>query len=171
MIIDLKSYQDPMPYPSVFRLRPDKEMAERIMSGYSGAYSELTTTLQYAQHSLRCRNYAEISETMRGIFYVETLHMEYLGDIICKMGGNAEYKISFQDKSIDWQASMVNYANSPSAMLWLDIEGEKGAAAFYEQTAQMTDQPELKSLMLRLAEDEKLHVKILTDLYNRYFRR
>lgn len=171
MTIDLKQYQDPMPYPTIFRLRQDQEITRRIMSGYSGAASELSTVLQYAQHSLRCKNYSEVSETMRGIFYVETLHMELLGDVLCKLGGNAEYIMSVQEKNIYWQASMVNYSSAPSSMLRLDIEGEKGAVAFYEQTAKMTDQPELKSLMLRLAEDERLHVKILSDLYSRYFRR
>lgn len=171
MILNLENFQAPAPYPAVHNVRQDKQLAAKLMEGYSGETSELTTVLQYAYHSLRCKKrYSKISQTIRGIFYVEALHMEFLGDCICKLGGDAHYILKLREKSICWQASMVEYGASPAQMLLADIQGEKYAAAFYEETAATVNQPEISSLLTRLAEDEKLHIRIFTDLYHQFLR-
>ncbi|MCD7947708.1 MAG: hypothetical protein LUG13_05350 [Oscillospiraceae bacterium] len=170
MTIDLEKYQAPMPYPKVKDLQPEKNLTALLQSGYSGEGSELTSLLQYAQHSLRCkRRFGEISHVMRGIFYVETYHMELLGKCITRLGGEAQYILCLQEHEIFWQASLVEYSGSAAEMLLADIRGEKGAVEYYQNTAEQVCQPELKALLLRLAEDEKLHVRILTDLYRKYF--
>lgn len=171
MMLDLEQYQADLPYPAVRNVHTDKRLAARLMGGYCGASSEMTTVLQYAYHSLRCKkNYDEVSKVMRGIFYVETLHMEFLGECICKLGGDVHYMIELKEKSIYWQSCLVEYKSSPSQMLLADIQGERYAAAFYEETAAMVSQPDIAKLLARLAEDEKLHVRILSDLYSRTFR-
>lgn len=172
MIIDLKSYQAKGSYPEVNVLRIDKKLAELVAEGYSGVSSELTTVLQYAHHSLRCKEkFTRISETMRGIFYVETLHMELLGGLLNRLRGDAQYRYSVQERNLVWQADAVEYLKTPSQMILADIEGEKGAAQYYEQlAATFAGQSDFSKLMLRLAEDEKLHIRILSDLYAQSFK-
>lgn len=171
MILDLNKYRADAPYPSVGNVRKDKKLAATLMEGYSGEMSELTTVLQYAYHSLRCkRRHNAIYEVLRGIFYIETIHMELLGDCIAKLGANTEYTIRLREKTICWQAAVVEYESSPAKMLLADIQGEKGAVAFYEGTAATLNQPDIAKLLMRLAEDERLHVKLLTDLYHTTFR-
>ena len=173
MILDLKPYQASEPYPQVHTIRQDKTLAVTLMKGYCGEVSEMTTVLQYAHHSLHCKSqYAEVSKMMRGIFYVETLHMELLGECVCKLGGSAQYNVSTGEKMICWQGDLVEYTSTPAQMLLADIKGEKEAVAFYQRAASsLHNQPDVKTLLLRLAEDERLHVKMLTDLYDRTFRK
>lgn len=171
MIIDLERYQAAMPYPEVHNVKPDKQLADKLLEGYSGESSELTTVLQYAYHSLKLqKRYNLVSEVVRGIFYVETLHMNFLGDCISKLGGDAKYMLALREKSIYWQASLVNYESTPSQMIMANIQGEKLAVSFYEETAAITKQPAIANLLLRLAEDEKLHLHIFTEIYQRNFK-
>lgn len=171
MIIDLEKYRADAPYPAIKNVRQDRRLVATLMQAYSGESSETTTIMQYAYHSLLCKkNYNEISRVMRGIYYVETLHQEYLGDCIYKLGGELQYVFILQKKSLSWQSAVINYENTPAKMLYADIEGEKGAAAFYTNTAAMVNQPQVADLLYRLAEDENLHVKMLTALYHKYFR-
>lgn len=172
MTIDLDRFQAKEPYPELRNVRPDKRLAAHLLEGYSGETSELTTILQYAYHSLMCKKrYAEVSETIRGIFHVETLHLEFLGDCICRLGAPVQYQLALREKKLFWQASVVEYADTPAKMILADIRGEKEAAAFYEQAAETAkNQPPIAAMLSRLAADERLHIQIFTDLYNRYFR-
>jgi len=171
MMLDLKRYQADSPYPPVNNVRPDKALASKLMDAYSGESSELTTVLQYAYQSLKCRKkYNEIAEIIRGIFYVETLHLEFIGDCISKLGGDLQYTLALRERSISWQASLVAYDTSASKILLTNIQGEKYAAAFYEETSKAVDQPDIANLLARLAEDERLHIRIFSDLQHRFFR-
>lgn len=170
MTLNLSRFQARRPYPAPRHIHPDRELAVRLMEGYSGEYSELTTTLQYAYHSLLCKEgFEELSLTMRGIFYVETLHMELLGDCINRLGGEPLYLLTLRENMVPWQAAVVQYEYTPEKMLLADIKGEKGAAAFYEELAAGVEQADIARLMARLAEDERLHARMLTELHQKYF--
>lgn len=160
-----------MPYPPVRIAHPDAIMAAKLVEGYSGRHSELTTVLQYANHSLQCKGKNhELSILLRGIFYVETLHMELLGECIAALGGEIPYNLTAEPNAECWYATLVDYESQPAAILQADITGEKQAADFYIKTAAECKQPELAQLLLRLAEDEKLHYRLFTGAYQRYYK-
>lgn len=173
MILDLKHYQVDLPYPPLKNVRPDKQLAAKLAEGYSGERSELTTVMQYAYHSLQCkRRYAEISQIIKGVSYVETIHLELLGECVGRLGLDTKYTLSLKEKSIPWQANVVEYySTSPGKMLQADIRGEEYAANFYEEMARTINQPDIAALMARLAKDERMHIQIFTDLYKKHFRR
>lgn len=171
MILDLKQYQASSPYPPIDSVHEDKKLAAELLGGYSGERSELSTVLQYAYHNLRLQNgYDKIAQTIRGVFYVETLHLKFLGECIARLGGDVRYTIKLEEKSLYWQAALIDYKTNPSQMLLADIEGERYAAGFYKKLAAEVNQKEISKLMLRLSEDEELHIRIFTDLYKQYFR-
>lgn len=172
MTLDLSQYQAASPYPTPRNVRPDPQLMAKLMEGYSGEASELTTSLLYAYQSVKCNNkYAKISESIRGIFYVETLHMEMLGNCIIKLGGDPQYILKLRERSINWQSSFVTYENSPAQMLISNVQSEKNTAAFYEETSKSTNQPDIAKLLTRIAEDERLHVQIFSNLHKRFFAR
>lgn len=173
MILDLKPFMMPEPYPQITHVKPDKSIADKIFGGYCGASSEFTTVMQYNYHSLYCAHkFRELAEVTRGIFHVETLHLQMLGECLLKLGAEPRYLLAVEDKTICWQSMLVDYETTPQKMLAADIKGEKGAAAYYEDLAESCkEQPALRALFLRLAEDEKLHVRILSDLQRKMARR
>lgn len=71
-------------------VRPDAQLMAKLTEAYSGEASELTTSLLYSYQNVKCSNkYAKIAEPIRGVFYVETLHLEMLGNTIIKLGGGS----------------------------------------------------------------------------------
>lgn len=171
MILDIGKYQAESPYPSIGAVKKDVHFAATLLDAYSGEVSELTTVLQYAHHSLRCKaKHNEISEVFRGIFYVETLHVEFLGECILKLGGDVDYLLKLKENMIYWQSSFVAYEAQPMQMLMANIEGEKYATSFYEESSKSASQPGIANLLSRLAEDERLHIQILSDLHRRFSR-
>jgi bacterioferritin len=169
--MDFPGYQMDIAYPDVAGIRPNKAQAMMLMEGYCGAVSELSTVTQYAYHHIRCGRYDEIAQTIKGIFFVEALHMELLGKCIARLGVDPRYFTYSKQGQSFWHAGVVNYEESVRDMLWADIEGEKGAVDFYLITAERIGNPVVANLLLRLAEDEKLHVRMFTDLYSKYFDR
>ena len=167
--MNIENYHVDSPYPKISGLSPNNKQAKLLMEGYSGQTSELSTVTQYAFHKIKCMRNKEIYDTLQGIFLVETHHLELLGNCINMLGVEPYYKMSIIHKSISWQADVINYENTIKEMILTDIEGEKQAVKYYEETANIIGNEKIRVLLLRLAEDEKLHVKIFTDLYNRYF--
>lgn len=162
-------YNVDLPYPKVSGLYTNGQQAKLLIQGYSGQISELTTVTQYAFHKIKCMRNKEIYDTLQGIFLVETHHLELLGNCINQLGTEPHYKMVLTDKSITWQADVINYENTMKEMILADMEGEKQAVNYYETTAKIIGNEKIKELLLRLAEDEKLHVEIFTKLYHKYF--
>lgn len=164
----LTKYQVNLPYPIVTGLQHNYDQAKMLIEGYSGSISELTTVSQYAYHKVKCNRYKEIYDTLEGIFLVETLHLELLGDCINQLGVDPRYYITPIQK-ISWTSNFVDYKQTPSEMILADINGEIEAAQYYLRTAQKIENNKIEPLLLRLAEDEKLHVRIFSDIYRKYF--
>lgn len=164
-------YHADLPYPVITGLRHNKKQAMQLMSGYSGQYSELSTVCQYAYHKLNCGKNKELYAALQGVFLVETHHLELLGGCIQQLGMDPRYNLYLEHKPISWQAEVINYEKTLKEMLRADIEGEKGAVAYYLQTAKTIENQQLAELMLRLAKDEMLHIKIFSELYQKYFGR
>lgn len=164
-------YHVDLPYPHITGLNPNKRQAMLLMSGYSGVSSELTTVTQYAYHKLKCTRIKELYEALQGIFLVETHHLELLGHCINQLGVDPKYNMFLNNqKSISWISDAVNYKSSLNEIILTDIEGEKGAVRYYEDTAKIIENKKIEALLLRLAKDEALHVEIFTELYRKYFR-
>lgn len=158
------------PYPAVSGLTHNKKQAMLLMDGYSGTYSEMSTVAQYAYHKIKCEKHKEVFDTVNGIMLVEMHHLELLGRCIIQLGVDPRYNIYLENKPICWQAGVINYEKAPKEMILANIEGEKMAADYYIKTAHSINNPKLSPLLLRLSEDEKLHVKMFTNLYNKYYK-
>lgn len=168
--MNIEKYHANLSYPVVNGLNYNKVQAMLLMEGYSGQFSELSTVIQYSYHKIKSMKNREIAETLQGIFLVETHHLELLGNCINQLGMDPRYYIYLNQKPIVWQADVVNYATSVKEMVLADIEGEKRAVQYYIETAKIIDNEKIAKLLLRLSEDEKLHVEIFTNLYHKYFR-
>lgn len=164
-------YSANLPYPEVTGLSSNKTQAMLLISGYSGQTSEMSTVAQYAYHKIKCEKNKELAETLQGIFLVETRHLALLGKCIIDLGMDPMYVIYLDQKPLSWQAAVINYERTPKEMIFADIEGEKGATSYYLQTAETIGNAKIAALLLRLAEDEKLHVQIFSELYHKYFQR
>ena len=146
------------PYPFAAPRR-DLHDARLLQDLYGGRASETTAIVQYCFQSYVLRPTApDLADLFAAIAKVEMRHHELLGEAIFGCG---KPPLVASDCCF-WSASAVDWSEGAIDVLERDIADESRAAAIYERTAKLLHSPSLSSLMLRIAEDEKLHVNLLT---------
>lgn len=147
------------PYPLVATTR-DLHDARILQELYGGRSSETTAIMQYCYQSyVLDKTDPSLAALLLAIAKVEMEHHELLGKAIFGCGKPP----LIASNSCFWSASAVDWSEDAVNILERDIYDEKHAVVAYERAAKMLHSPSLSALMLRIAEDEQLHVKLLTD--------
>lgn len=160
------------PYPTIKVERPNYYYAQLLKEDYCGAISELSAVLLYSyQHIVSDASLKEYAELIHCISIVEMYHLELLGETIQQLGGSAEFANDNlkTDTKIPWTSSYINDATDLKTMLELDIESERQAIENYEHHITMINDHYIQNLLLHIIEDEKLHLQLFYEFYNRYF--
>lgn len=148
------------PYPFFAVARRDMHDARLLQDAYGGRESETTAILQYAYQSYVLeRSDPELSGLLKRIAIAEMKHHELLGEAIWLNGKSP----LIASNTCFWSGSAVDYSEDPVNMLEKDIADEKQAIKNYERIAAMLHNPSCSALVLRIVEDEKVHVKLLTE--------
>ena len=95
-------------------------------------------------------------------------HLEILGKLIIKLGGNPGYWINKKDKKLNWSPHFINYGLNVTEMINYDINDEKVAIKQYISTQKKIDDSNIISIIDRVILDEEVHIQILTELSKKY---
>ena len=95
-------------------------------------------------------------------------HLEILGKIIIKIGGNPGYWINKKDRNLNWNSSFVNYGLNATEMINYDIADEKLAIKQYISAEKKINDSNIISIIDRIILDEEVHIQILTELSKKY---
>lgn len=153
-------------YPEVEVGGQNLRYAKLLMDAYAdGEKAEMTAIAQYMHHHFTIHN-KEIADAELCIALVEMKHLEMLGELIRKLGGNPKYRRS--NKSW-WDGGEVAYGDSTEFKLKLDIDAEKSAIEGYQTLISEIKDRKITALLKRILDDEVVHLAILTSLQNKYF--
>ncbi|OGO78560.1 MAG: hypothetical protein A2Y23_13295 [Clostridiales bacterium GWB2_37_7] len=156
------------PYPETEVEGQNLRYAKLLMDAYSdGEKAEMTAITQYMHHHLTIQN-KEIANVELCIALIEMKHLEMLGDLIKKLGGNPKYRNS--NKSW-WDGGQVAYGDTTEFKLKLDIEAEKAAIEGYKTLISEIKDKHVITALQRILDDEIVHLNILMALYRKYFNR
>lgn len=159
-------------YPEPMVEAPNLKYASLLKEDYCGLTSETTAVMLYTyQHISSDKRWKEYANLLHQISIVEMFHLELLGETIILLGGNADYSIrDYQDEiNIPWTSSYIATTTDLKRMLEIDIASEVKAIKQYEKHLIEIDDHYIQNLLLRIIEDEKLHVKAFETFYHRYF--
>ena len=155
------------PYPACEDVEPCPEAVLLLLEDYASAKAELSAATTYMYQSALLREcYPKVSEALHCIGLVEMDHIGLLAALIVKLGGDPQYDSydNAQRKYVYWSGAYADDAKLVLDMLYRDIAGEEYAIAQYEYHAKVIPIPCVKALLLRIAEDEKVHLCILKRL-------
>ncbi len=131
---------------------------------YSGKDSETTAITQYIfQHYTT--NLEPLSKALFSISLNEMHHHELLGEAIYMLGTLP----MFADGRYFWKGNFVCYHTNPKKILEMDILSEQKAIDNYQKSLLYLKNDSIKCLISRIIEDEELHLKTLTKIYNEEF--
>lgn len=166
-------YRVDQKYPEPQVEAPNLKYAALLKEDYCGATSETTAIMLYTyQHISSDRMWKEYALMVHHISIVEMYHLELLGETIILLGEKADYHISNPKTGtkIPWTSSYVATKTDLKSMLEIDIESELSAIKQYEDHLVKINDHYIQNLLLRIIEDEKIHVKIFKEFYQKYFQ-
>jgi len=150
-------FRDAAPYPEVSG-PPDADTVAMLKQDYAGSAGELSGITQYVYQSIAA-GAAKENESFAGallqIAIVEMMHLDMLGDAILTLGVDP----CFSDDQGFWSASNIDYTQGFDDMVRANIQAEQTAIANYQKHASQTGNKTVRDLLLRIAEDEKLHLR------------
>lgn len=165
-----KSIQVNQPYPTTDGISADALSLRIVSPAYASPESELNAILQYIYHSLNFEKcgYQEIADTLVGIAITEMRHLDILGGLILVLGAQPVFA-QFPASCFNfYSAKYVAYSRSLKNMLEDDIIGEKHAIAGYERMLRCLKNEQVKAIIARILEDEKLHLEVLENILSKF---
>lgn len=157
------------PYPQPVGLTENRRAACILLKSYCGPCSEMTAVNQYMYHYLKAYEcHPQVAEAFRQIAETELRHLYLLGAVVCQLGVNPKLRTVSENGSHYWNAKSIGYGRGIKDMLAIDIESEQVQIEQYEKSMRRIGNTQIHTLLARILEDEKLHVKILSDLYSKF---
>lgn len=154
------------PYPSTDGLCHDAYSLRIISPAYASPQSELNAILQYVYHSFffEKEGYKEIADLLVGIAVNEMRHLDLLGSSILALGAAPVFAQYPMTGFNFYSAKYVSYSSSLLHMLEDDIRGERHAIAAYTKMLKCLTNLQVRSIISRILEDEKLHLERLESV-------
>ncbi|MDE5943223.1 MAG: manganese catalase family protein [Clostridia bacterium] len=153
-------------FPTTEGLTPDAYSLAVISPAYASPTGELNSILQYFYHYFnfdKC-GYKEIAHTLESIAIAEMLHLEVLGKAIIELGAQPVYCQNPPTAFNFYSAKYVTYSRNLVHMIEDDIIAEKKAVALYTRMLARLKNEQLKDIISRILQDEKLHLEKLEEI-------
>ena len=157
------------PFPTTDGICPDAYSLAVISPAYASSTGELNAILQYLYHffNFKKHGYIEYAETLESIAIAEMLHLKLLGETITALGA---YPLFCQNPPTGYNfysTKYVSYSCNLVNMIEDDIVGERHAICQYSKMLTRLKNEQIKKIVSRILEDEKLHLETLKDILNK----
>lgn len=151
-----------IPYPPIEVAGKNRNYAAILSRDMASSQGEITAITQYLWNSWRWESgYSEMVEVFREIAMVEMHHLDILGKLIILLGGNPAFRAVFPRQQIAWNGTMVQQGQTIQTALRENLRSEQIAADNYRKHAMVIQDSLVSDMLLRLALDEDIHIKIL----------
>ncbi len=156
-------------YPEVKVERENIFYAHLLLNDYTGYHGELTAITQYVFQNFNFYlKYPEAAHILSRIAIVEMHHLELLGKTIKLLGVDPVFQ--FQDTTFKypfyWNSSFIKNSRDFKSSLKDDIFAECQAIKNYRKHLAIIEDKYIKNLLMRIIEDEKMHIKCFEYLLN-----
>lgn len=161
------------PYPPIEVSAENSLYAKLLSHPIASKDSEMTAITTYLyQHWYLHKHCREISDLFRRIAQVEMHHLEMLGLLVGKLGGNPQLRRCMHPQKCTpsmcscayWNASMTNYETDVKQILCNNIKDEQGAIKEYRELISQISDPLICAVLKRIIMDEEVHISIFKSL-------
>ena len=152
-----------LPYPQVEGVATEREVL-CLYDFYAGRFSELTAITTYVYQSVILGD-CSLSKLLNEISLVEMEHLNLLAKALVVFGADPVFTGKYNYFSCDY----TNYSKDVRDFLTTNIQWEMDAEKQYKKLANETQNQSLSQLLTRIAMDEEMHAKLLTNAYLELF--
>lgn len=153
-------------FPTTEGLCPDSYSLAVISPAYASPTGELNAVLQYFYHYFNFdkQGLKDYAADLESIAIAEMLHLELLGKTIMALGAQPIYCQNPPTAFNFYSAKYVTYSRNLVNMIEDDILGERRAIALYTKMLTRLINEQVKGIISRILEDEKLHLEKLQSI-------
>ena len=157
------------PFPTTDGICPDAFSLAVISPAYASSTGELNAILQYFYHFFNFEHQGlnDYAETLEGIAIAEMLHLKLLGETITALGAQPIYCQYPPTAYNFYSTKFVLYSRNLINMIEDDIMGEKQAICQYSKMLKRLKNEQVRAIVSRILEDEKLHLETLNKILNK----
>ena len=157
------------PFPTVEGVCPDAYSLAVISPAYASSTGELNAVLQYIYHFFNFNKHGlkEYAETLESIAIAEMLHLKLLGETILALGSPPLYCQNPPTAYNFYSTKFVAYSRNLVNMIEDDIMDEKHAIRQYTRMLTRLKNEQVKAIVSRILEDEKLHLETLKQILSK----
>lgn len=157
------------PFPTTDGICPDAYSLAVISPAYASSTGELNAILQYLYHyfNFEQQGLKEYAETLESIAIAEMLHLKLLGETIAALGAQPIYCQYPPTAYNFYSTKFVSYSRNLINMIEDDIMDEKHAICQYSKMLTRLKNEQVKKIVSRILEDEKLHLATLKEILNK----
>ena len=157
------------PFPTTDGICPDAYSLAVISPAYASSTGELNAILQYIYHFFNFKKHDlnEIAETLESIAIAEMIHLKLLGETITALGAQPIFCQYPPTAYNFYSTKFVAYSRNLDNMIEDDIMDEKHAICQYSKMLKRLKNEQVKSIVSRILEDEKLHLDTLKGILNK----
>ena len=150
-----------LPYPQIKVERTNLNYAGLLSNDYAGNCSEMTAITQYFyQHLILHEKHEKIAETLECISIVEMHHLDMIGELIVKLGGDPLIRSTNCYGNVFWCGNNIFPTKNVRTLLEKNICAEKVAIRnYYTRILQIGDE-NIKKVLERIIKDEEYHVHL-----------
>ncbi len=154
------------PYPSLNAISTDPRFAAKLEPL---RISKLNSISDYLYESIIFENvYPWLSTLLEGIANVEARHFKMLSTLISRLGGDPAINCHMRNIPIDISENTNSIAPRVARrILTQAISREKNTATEYRNLSGSCKDKKIGDILMRIAEDEDIHINILDTAYNR----
>lgn len=154
------------PYPATDGICRDAYSLRIISPAYASPQGELNSALQFQYHSFffERERHGRIAETLKGISVCDMRHLDLLGKTILALGAAPIYAQNPQSAFNFYSAKYVAFSSSLRHMLEDDVRGKRCAIAMYSRMLKSLVNAQVRSLISRILDDEKMHLETLAEI-------
>lgn len=162
-------YAADSPYPPICAQHPEPAYAQAMLDNVGGRGSEMSTISFYFYNHLVTYANEEITQFFHSISIVEMHHLEIFASLARELGADSRLWTRQKKRMVWWSPGYMNYSANLSKILLDSIEGEKSAIKKYTFQSEHISDANVVENLNRIILDELLHVRILTEMYEKYF--
>ena len=157
------------PFPTTDGICPDAYSLAVIAPAYASSTGELNAILQYLYHFFNFKHHGleEYAVTLEGIAIAEMFHLKLLGETITALGSQPIYCQNPPTAFNFYSTKFVAYSRNLINMIEDDILDEKHAICQYSKMLKRLRNEQVKAIVSRILEDEKLHLAALKEILNK----
>ncbi|MDE7439535.1 MAG: hypothetical protein K2N23_03410 [Clostridia bacterium] len=156
-------------FPTTEGICPDAYSLAVISPAYASSTGELNAVLQYIYHSLNFDklDMKDIAETLESIAIAEMIHLKLLGKTMLALGASPIYCQNPSTAFNFYSTKYVSYSRNLIDMIEDDVMAEKHAICQYSKILSRLKNEQVKAIVSRILEDEKLHLETFKEILNK----